>query len=330
MAALLSPLPSVSLKFLVSSTFAGSLIGTGGASVKELMEVTGCRVTVSGTQDFFPGTSERVVVLSGESENVTIAASLIWELLYLQNQNPGKIRSIVWSPKSYKDLLSSDNERVLTGKITIPADAGGLILGRGGANMRFMCEECGAKIQMTTKEEAVFTQERVMSITGTVPQCRKATSLIISKLSEEEESSTYANKGTKYAAMTVAPRSRSDREGAIGDASPKRSILIPIKNSGSVPATTQISMTVPESLIGNIIGKQGSTLREMISLSGAKIEVSTRAEFAKGSDDRMVTITGTPSCAQTAHLFCIEKLKQGKSSPRSKRGGKEDIDNLED
>lgn len=308
----------LSIKFLVSGSFAGSLIGTAGASVKELMEVSDCKVSVSGTQDYYPGTSDRVVVLSGEVEAVNTAADLIWELIYLQSQNPGKIRSVVWSPKAYKELLSSDNERQLTGKLSIPSDAGGLVLGRGGANMRFMCETSGAKLQMTTKEESLFTQERIMTISGTVSECRKLTSLVLAKLSEEEESTFYANKGTKYVPLALGRPSRSDsRDPLSAEGSPRgRASPMMARSPVSVPATSQMTLTVPESLIGNIIGKQGATLREMAQLSGAKIEVSVRPEFASGTDDRVVTITGTPHAAQTAHAFCIEKLKQGKSSPR--------------
>lgn len=39
---------------------------------------------------------------------------------------------------------------------------------------------------------------------------------------------------------------------------------------------TTITLAVPDELIGNILGKQGSTMREIISLSGANVVVSKR------------------------------------------------------
>lgn len=51
-------------------------------------------------------------------------------------------------------------------------------------------------------------------------------------------------------------------------------------------------------------------MREIMSLSGAKVVVSPRGEFAEGTTNRVVTITGSPSCAQTAHVFVTQKLQQ--------------------
>lgn len=317
----------LSLKFLVSGSFAGSLIGKAGSAVKELSEISECRVTVSGIADFYPGTSERVIVIAGGIENMKTVIELIWELILLQSKTSGKGRSsAVWTPKAFVDSLTSDDTHEVTGKITVPADAGGLLLGRGGANMRQMVEESGAKIQMTTKEEAIFTQERIVTINGTITQCRKASILILMKLSEEEDAAVYANRSTKYSPMTNGsgllgrnPRGESSRNNPSSTSSGTRKSLVPIKTATSFPATTQITLTVAESLIGNIIGKQKSTLREMIALSGADIEVSPRGENPKGNDERVVTISGTPACAQTAHLFCLGKLQQGKTSPRKPR-----------
>ena len=48
----------------------------------------------------------------------------------------------------------------------------------------------------------------------------------------------------------------------------------------------------------------------MTSLSGAKISISQRGEFVEGTNNRLVTITGSPACAQTAHTLVVHKLKQ--------------------
>jgi predicted RNA-binding protein YlqC (UPF0109 family) len=44
----------------------------------------------------------------------------------------------------------------------------------------------------------------------------------------------------------------------------------------AISASTTISLAVPENLVGNILGKQGATMREIMSLSGAKVVVSPR------------------------------------------------------
>ena len=55
----------------------------------------------------------------------------------------------------------------------------------------------------------------------------------------------------------------------------------------------------------------------MVSLSGAKIVVSDRDSMTDGN--RIVTISGSPSAAQTAHIFCTEKIRKGQFARREGR-----------
>jgi hypothetical protein len=77
-----------------------------------------------------------------------------------------------------------------------------------------------------------------------------------------------------------------------------------------VVSNTQIQITVTDALVGNILGRQGTTLREIMSLSGARITVSPRGEYEEGTTNRIVTIVGSPAATQTAHLFVQQKLSQ--------------------
>jgi len=296
---------TATLKFLVSNAFAGTLIGTGGNAVKELMEVSGARVAISGNKEFYPGTSDRVLVLSGSLESLLVAISLIWELIYLQakaNAKGSANRTVTWSPAACKDSLVGTDDIELSAKITIPAAAGGLILGKSGATLKLITETSRATVQMTDKDAAIFTQERVISITGMVSKARLCTQLIIQKMLEDEEASTYSNRSTRYyASASGVSGVRSARRAPVSDDA---------KATSSASTETTITMNVPDSLIGNIIGKNGSTLREMTSLSGAKIVISAREDSRDGN--RVVTITGDPVSAQNAHLFCTEKIRQGK------------------
>ncbi|MBX9771134.1 MAG: hypothetical protein K2X29_07170 [Candidatus Obscuribacterales bacterium] len=59
-----------------------------------------------------------------------------------------------------------------------------------------------------------------------------------------------------------------------------------------------------------MLGPQGTRLNEITSLSGARIAVSKRGEYLEGTTNRLVTITGSPPSAQTAHTLIIHKLRQ--------------------
>ena len=89
----------ISIKFLVTHSLAGSFIGVGGASIKELMDISGARVSVSSHSDLYPGTSDRVLLITGSPSSVVFAATLVWDNFAIQvtNEQTGVLR--VWRPR---------------------------------------------------------------------------------------------------------------------------------------------------------------------------------------------------------------------------------------
>merc|ERR1719409_2685383 len=65
------------LKMLVDSRNAGAVLGKGGATINELQASTNCRIQLTRTGEVFPGTTERVLTLSGELPSVLTALHLI-------------------------------------------------------------------------------------------------------------------------------------------------------------------------------------------------------------------------------------------------------------
>ncbi|EWM23909.1 neuro-oncological ventral antigen 2 [Nannochloropsis gaditana] len=61
------------VKLLVSAGLAGCLLGKGGGTINVLQEETGARIKLSQNQDYFPGTQDRVVLISGEAETCVTA-----------------------------------------------------------------------------------------------------------------------------------------------------------------------------------------------------------------------------------------------------------------
>jgi hypothetical protein len=56
---------------------------------------------------------------------------------------------------------------------------------------------------MSSKEEALFTQERVLSITGDTGRCIKCSHLVLAKLSEQDEIIPYASRGIVVVMMVM-------------------------------------------------------------------------------------------------------------------------------
>lgn len=132
----------VAVKFLLNNSLTGSLIGTGGKSIKELMAVTNARVQVSGPSEPYPGSSDRVILVSGSHESVDAAQTLIWEMLGLMAAHSGSdARTVDWSPQAARDYPGANDEVIVTARFTIPAASGGAVLGKGGASIQAMATE---------------------------------------------------------------------------------------------------------------------------------------------------------------------------------------------
>lgn len=314
----------LAIKFLMPNNYAGSLIGSGGKSIKELIAVSEARVNVSGNTELFPGSSERVVLISGSHDSVSLAQTLIWEMI-AQNVKAASTesRNVDWSPEGVVNSLGTNDNINVTCKISVPSAAGGLILGKGGECIKNIGSESGAKILMTSKEDALFTQERVLTISGEAGQCVKCVDLILARLAEQDEVIPFFNRGTTY---------NSPLKSFIGGGRGGRGVRggrgrnTSSANTGSeIDTETSITISIPNELIGNIFGRQGSTMREIISLSGAKVVVSGKGEFVEGTTNRLVTITGTPTSAQAAHLFITQRLETP-ANPPPRRPGSRKID----
>lgn len=62
-------------------------------------------------------------------------------------------------------------------------------------------------------------------------------------------------------------------------------------------------MTVPNELIGCIIGKGGTKIAEIRQISGAMIRISNCEEREGGATDRTITITGNPDAVALAQYL---------------------------
>ena len=56
----------ISLKLLGTHLGVGAIIGKHGSSITEIQSASGAKIRISGPNEVFPGTTERVMHLSGE------------------------------------------------------------------------------------------------------------------------------------------------------------------------------------------------------------------------------------------------------------------------
>ena len=78
------------IKFLVSNAAAGSVIGKGGATITDFQTQSGARIQLSRNLEFFPGTTDRIIMISGGINEIIKAMDLV--LAKLQSE----VHFIAW------------------------------------------------------------------------------------------------------------------------------------------------------------------------------------------------------------------------------------------
>ena len=69
--------PELILKVLIPNPMAGLLIGKQGATINSMTETSGAKIRLSANNVFYPGTNERLVLLSGTRDSIVSALEQI-------------------------------------------------------------------------------------------------------------------------------------------------------------------------------------------------------------------------------------------------------------
>ena len=99
----------------------------------------------------------------------------------------------------------------------------------------------------------------------------------------------------------------------LGGASTYSSSLGFSQMPSSIQSTATLEISVPDELIGVVLGKGGKTITEIMQYSGAKIQASQKGEFMPGTNNRKVVITGDFQAAQLAHFLITQRIQQVES-----------------
>ena len=168
------------LKILIPNYAAGAIIGKGGTNIGDLQNQYGAKIRLSPSREFYPGTEERIVVLTGEVNQIIDLNNYIIDKVHIDaTEGPGaRLR---------------DEERGQKVKIVVPNATAGLVIGRGGSTIKALQEETGAKIMISGRDEAKVPGERIITISGNTDQRTEATQKVISKVAADAENMTNKN-----------------------------------------------------------------------------------------------------------------------------------------
>uniref|UniRef100_A0A8C7H9G8 Poly(rC) binding protein 2 n=1 Tax=Oncorhynchus kisutch TaxID=8019 RepID=A0A8C7H9G8_ONCKI len=310
---------TLTIRLLMHGKEVGSIIGKKGESVKKMREESGARINISEGN-----CPERIITLAGPTTAIFKAFSMIIE----------KLEEDISSSMTNSTATSKPP---VTLRIVVPASQCGSLIGKGGCKIKEIRESTGAQVQVAG-DMLPNSTERAITIAGTpqsIIECVKQICVVMLEVSSPPKGVTipYRPKpsgspvifagGQAYAvqgqhaipqpdltklhqlAMQQSPFPMGpNNTGFQGTGDSTIQSLVEIKFlKGGMDASAQTSsheMTIPNDLIGCIIGRQGSKINEIRQMSGAQIKIANPVD---GSADRQVIITGSAASISLAEYL---------------------------
>ena len=209
-----NPIRQASIKILCPSEYAGSIIGRGGTVISSINQISGASIRVSQNGEYYPTTTDRVIFIFGEPNNLYIAVDHVIKVI-LDNQDVLKGNGSIPVVNNYQVRIL-----VPLGCIFIEIyfifviiiffliflAAAGCIIGKGGIVIKSINEKSGAKLKMSDSSDPYHTNERIMNITAeNLQKMAYAVKLVVAQLMTDKVG-VYSNTSTKYS-VSVPPAS---------------------------------------------------------------------------------------------------------------------------
>eukprot|EP01033_Poteriospumella_lacustris_P000209 gene209-141_t len=188
-------------KLLCPQGITGLIIGKGGANIIQLNATTGARIKLSQNNEYFPNTTDRILLISGGKQGMENA---IRELVSRIVEAPEKRQA----PGEFlKQQTAPRPSGTYTIRVLIPKIASAAVIGKGGVVIKRMSEQSGCRFQLGEENDPFNTNERIVTITGTSSPSvvTGAIHIMFQLLDEAPRIRTYTNPTTNYSGRSGAP-----------------------------------------------------------------------------------------------------------------------------
>ncbi|XP_006169133.1 poly(rC)-binding protein 2 isoform X8 [Tupaia chinensis] len=322
---------TLTIRLLMHGKEVGSIIGKKGESVKKMREESGARINISEGN-----CPERIITLAGPTNAIFKAFAMIID----------KLEEDISSSMTNSTAASRPP---VTLRLVVPASQCGSLIGKGGCKIKEIRESTGAQVQVAG-DMLPNSTERAITIAG-IPQsiieCVKQICVVmLETLSQSPPKGVTIPYRPKPSSSPVifAGGQAYTIQGQYAIPQPDLTKLHQLAmqqshfpmthgNTGfsgiesSSPEvkgywagldasaqTTSHELTIPNDLIGCIIGRQGAKINEIRQMSGAQIKIANPVE---GSTDRQVTITGSAASISLAQYLINVSLENAKPSSQA-------------
>uniref|UniRef100_A0A4W3HVF0 Poly(rC) binding protein 3 n=1 Tax=Callorhinchus milii TaxID=7868 RepID=A0A4W3HVF0_CALMI len=287
---------TLTIRLLMHGKEVGSIIGKKGETVKKMREESGARINISEGN-----CPERIVTITGPTDAIFKAFAMI-AFKFEEDIN----NSMTNSPATSKPPV--------TLRLVVPASQCGSLIGKGGSKIKEIRESTGAQVQVAG-DMLPNSTERAVTISGmpdAIIQCVKQICVVMLESPPKGATIPYRPKPASAPVIFAGGQVRAD---PLSASAANLSLLLqhqplpvsafrfliftcmlyPNGHSVGMDANPQAStheLTIPNDLIGCIIGRQGTKINEIRQMSGAQIKIANATE---GSTERQITITGSPA-----------------------------------
>ncbi|KAF9898743.1 hypothetical protein BX616_003662 [Lobosporangium transversale] len=320
--------PTTALRSIVSTKDAGVIIGKSGKNVSEIREQSGAKVTIS---EMVPGAYERILTVSGPLDTVAKAYSLVAQKIIAEHIEPD---------------AAPDTESTAI-RLLVAHHRMGSVIGKGGAKIKEIQDASGARL-VASEEILPASTERTITITGVPDAIHIAVyhvGVVLQEHSERDRTVSvipyrpmgrsaypgppaggmggypphhsssshhhqqpyyggYPSHGGMGYGQDYLPPSRGGSHGGYSHGG---------ASAGGIggPGSVAQQIFIPNDMVGSVIGKGGSKINEIRQMSGSHIKIAEPQN--NGSNERLVTITGTHESNQMAIYMLYQRLESEKA-----------------
>lgn len=303
------------LKFLVPEALASAVIGKGGQVIANMRQSAQAKIGLTDHNDFFPGTDCRVL---------TAQANTAEQLMQVSNLIISKVADCAEASPS--DSVGQSGELKL--RVLVPRAAVGSIIGKGGANVKQLREDSGAKIFISDAVGSGPGAEQVVAISGRESAIEHVVSEVnnaIQALNEEPWFQVWASSTTGGAyggswGNAATGGGKGGRNGSSASFS-NPGVELMVQVAQGMPRYVMedsrgfaLSCVVPNKLVGGIIGRGGSGTKEVQNLTGTKIGIR---EIPGDADNRSMNIAGPLANTCVAYMMMMKRYLDSEASSSS-------------
>jgi len=285
------------LKVLVQNSCAGSIIGTRGSEINAMQSKSGCTIKLSQNGEFFPGTQNRVVLISNP-----IAAPIITAFTLVVE-------------KIKEDKEKADGEALsIEVKLALPDNLVDDLMAKEPGCLGSIMGVSGCAVVMGAKPSE-DVPERLATLTGSSDQVMAAATQLITRVQElpEAQGRMYKNMSTNYGQSNSRSRYGGGGGGGPGFAPQGFGGFGGGGGGGGGAAfgpRTSVVLHVEDAQVGAILGRGGENIAAITRMSGAKVQISQKGDYVPGTQQRSVTITGAQSQVNQAQMLVQQKVAE--------------------